>query len=81
MKPDQKSALQNILEYHVAVGTYKQDFLNDGQTIGMANGDNVSIQIKDNKMMVNGKANVIATVQASNGIIHIIDEVLLPSAK
>lgn len=81
MKPDQKAALQNILEYHVAVGVYKQDFLNDGQTIGMANGDNITIQIKDGKMMVNGTANVVATVPASNGMIHIIDAVLLPPAK
>lgn len=78
MKPDQKAALQNILEYHVAVGVYKPEFIQDGQSIGMANGDNITIQMKDGKMMVNGTANVIATVPASNGLIHIIDAVLLP---
>lgn len=81
MKPDQKAALQNILEYHVAVGVYKQDYLNDGQSIGMANGNNITIQIKDGKMMVNGTANVVATIPASNGLIHIVDAVLLPPAK
>jgi uncharacterized surface protein with fasciclin (FAS1) repeats len=81
MKPDQKAALQNILEYHVAVGVYKQDYIQDGQTIGMANGNNITIQIKDGKMMVNGTANVITTIPASNGLIHIIDAVLLPPSK
>jgi len=81
MKPDQKMALQNILEYHVAVGGYKAEMLQDGQTIGMANGDNITVSFKGDKMMVNGTANVIASVPASNGIIHIIDAVLLPPAK
>ena len=81
MKPDQKAALQNILEYHVAVGVYKEEYMQDGQSIGMANGDNITIQMKDGKMMVNGTANVIATVPASNGLIHIIDAVLLPPSK
>jgi len=34
--------------------------------------------VKDGKVMVNGKANIIASIPASNGIIHVIDEVLLP---
>lgn len=81
MKPESKSALQNILEYHVALGVFKQDMVQDGQSIGMANGDNISLQIKDGKMTVNGKANVVAAVPASNGLVYIIDEVLLPPAK
>lgn len=81
MKPDQSAALKNILEYHVAVGGYKQDMLQDGQNIGMANGDNINVKIKDGKMTINGKANILASVQASNGLVYIIDEVLLPPAK
>ncbi|HRG68617.1 MAG: fasciclin domain-containing protein [Saprospiraceae bacterium] len=80
MKPDKKDALRGILEYHVAVGVFKQDYLQDGQTIGMASGDNVTIQLKDGKMMVNG-ANVVATVPATNGLIYIVDAVLLPPSK
>ncbi|MEP6794455.1 MAG: fasciclin domain-containing protein, partial [Saprospiraceae bacterium] len=38
----------------------------------------ITINVKDGKYMVNGKANIIASVRASNGIIHVIDEVLLP---
>lgn len=81
MKPENKDKLRDILEYHVTVGGYKQDFLQDGQVINQANLKNITIHIKDGKMMVN-TANVVATVPASNGIVYVIDEVLLvPSEK
>lgn len=81
VKPEQKNDLRNILEYHVAVGVYKQEYLSDGQKIGMANGDNVTIKMQGDKMMINDNINVIATVPASNGLIYIVDGVLLPPAK
>ncbi len=81
MKDDKKADLQNILQYHVAVAGYKTENMQDGQVIGMANGDNITLSVKDGKVMVNGTANVVASVPASNGIIHIIDAVLLPPAK
>ncbi|MBK9569695.1 MAG: fasciclin domain-containing protein [Chitinophagaceae bacterium] len=81
MKDDKKADLQNILEYHVAVGVYKQEMMQDGQTINMANLDNITLSVKDGKVMVNGTANVVATIPASNGIIYVIDAVLLPPAK
>lgn len=77
LKPDKKDALSDILQYHVAVAVYKPDMFTDGQVISMANGGNVTMGVKDGKITVNG-ANVVATVPASNGIIHIIDNVLLP---
>lgn len=81
MKTENKATLQGILEYHVAVGVYRQDMLQEGQTIGMANGDNITVSIKDGKMMINGNANVIATIPATNGIIYVTDQVLLPPGK
>ncbi len=78
MKPENKDKLRNILEYHVAVGGYKQDYLSDGQTINQANLKNITINIKDGKMIVNNTANVVATIPASNGIVYVIDAVLLP---
>ncbi len=77
LKPEKKEALQDILQYHVAVGVYKPEMLQDGQTISMANGGNVTIGMKDGKITVSG-ANIVATVPASNGIVHVIDGVLLP---
>ena len=81
MKDDKKADLQNILQYHVAVAGYKAENLKDGQVIGMANGDNITLSVKDGKIMVNGSATIIASIPASNGIIHVIDAVLLPPAK
>jgi uncharacterized surface protein with fasciclin (FAS1) repeats len=81
MKPDKKDALADILQYHVSVGVYKEDMLLDGKTIGQVNSQNITISNKDGKIKVNGTANIIGTVVASNGIIYIIDEVLLPPKK
>jgi uncharacterized surface protein with fasciclin (FAS1) repeats len=80
LKPESKDALRNILEYHVAVGVYKLENLKDGQTINQVNLDNVTIGFKDGKYTVNG-ANIVATVPASNGIVYVVDAVLLPPAK
>lgn len=78
LKPDQKDALSNILEYHVYVGVIKTDAMRDGQILGQVNGKNITLNVKDGKYMINGKATILASVPASNGIIHVIDEVLLP---
>lgn len=80
MKPDQKDALVNVLQYHVAVAVIKAENLTDGQVLGMVNGDNVTVQVKNGKITLNNSATIIASVPASNGIIHIIDGVLLPPA-
>ena len=80
MKPENKAQLQNILEYHVSVGVFKTEMMQDGQTINQANLNDITLSVKDGKVMVNNSANIIASVPASNGIIHVIDAVLLPPA-
>ena len=81
MKDDKKEDLQNILQYHVTVSAMKAESFKDGQVLGMVNGDNVTISIKDGKVMLNNSATIIASIPASNGIIHVIDAVLLPPVK
>jgi len=81
LKPENKSTLINILYYHAAPGTYKGDLLNDGRQIYEANGDNVEIKVADDGSVTVNGANIIGTVEASNGVIHIIDAVLLPPEK
>lgn len=81
MKDEKKADLQNILQYHVAVAGYKAENMKDGQVIGEANGDNITLSVKDGKIMLNGTANIVASIPASNGIIHVIDAVLLPPDK
>lgn len=80
LKPESKDALRNILEYHVSVGVYKLENLKDGQKINQVNLDDVVIGVKDGKYSVNG-ANIVATVPASNGVVYVVDAVLLPPAK
>jgi uncharacterized surface protein with fasciclin (FAS1) repeats len=81
MKTEKKADLQNILQYHVTTSSLKADYFKDGQTIGMVNGDNVTVSVKDGKITLNNSAVIVASVQASNGMVHIIDGVLLPPAK
>ena len=80
LKPEKKDDLRNILEYHVYIGGLRPEMLKDGQSFGQANGDNITLAVKDGKATVNG-ANIVASIPASNGIIHVIDAVLLPPAK
>jgi len=77
LTPEKKEALQNILQYHVSVAVYKTESFTDGQILGQVNGDNVTMNVKDGKVTVNG-ANIVASIPTSNGIIHVIDAVLLP---
>jgi len=78
MKPENKEKLADILQYHVYVGTLRIDQLEDGKTLNQVNGGNIIISTKDGKIVLNNSATIVATIQASNGIIHVIDGVLLP---
>lgn len=77
LKPESKDALIDILQYHVSLGVYKTASLQDGQVLGQVNGGNITVSVKDGKVMI-GDATVVASVPASNGIVHVIDGVLLP---
>lgn len=81
MKEENKAQLKNILEYHVYVGTLRTEMMEDGQTLNEVNGDNITISKKDGKVIINNSATVILSIPASNGIIHVIDAVLLPPSK
>lgn len=81
MKSEKKADLQNILEYHVTTSTLKASFFKHGMTLGMVNGDHIDIQVTDGKIRINNSANILASIPASNGIIHVIDAVLLPPGK
>lgn len=81
LKPDKKEALADILEYHTFVGVLKTDLLKDGATFGQANGQNIKVSVKNGKITINDTATIIGTVKGSNGVIHVIDSVLLPPKK
>ena len=74
-------ALANILLYHVVPGAVKAEAVKDGLTAKTLQGSPVTFKVMDGKAMIDG-ANIVATdVMASNGVIHVIDSVILPPAK
>ncbi|HEY5948044.1 MAG TPA: fasciclin domain-containing protein [Kofleriaceae bacterium] len=79
VKPENQAKLKEILKYHVTTSVYEAANLTDGQVLGMANGGKATIHVKDGKLTIND-ANVIASVRGSNGVVHVIDSVLLPPA-
>lgn len=80
LKPEKKNDLRNILEYHVTTSSLKEEYFKDGMTIGMVNGGKLTVSVKDGKIKVND-VNVLAVVPASNGMVYVIDGVLLPPAR
>ena len=77
LKPENKDKLKAIITYHAAPGKYGADNIKGVMGIGQATGDKVKVETIDGVTTVNG-AKVIATIEASNGIVHVIDAVLLP---
>ncbi|MBA5761828.1 fasciclin domain-containing protein [Vibrio sp. 404] len=78
LKPENKDKLVAILTYHVVLGEVMAADVVKLDKAKTVQGQDVMIAVKDNKVMVNN-AQVIATdVKASNGVIHVIDTVIMP---
>jgi uncharacterized surface protein with fasciclin (FAS1) repeats len=78
-----KAKLSSILTYHVVAGKVPASEVVklDGKTAKTVNGATVAITIKGSDVYLNGDTKVVqADVAASNGVIHVIDKVLLPPA-
>ncbi len=78
LKPENKEKLTKILTYHVVSGkVMAKDVvkLNSAKTL---NGEDVKIKVEGGKVDVNNAQVVSADVKASNGVIHVIDTVLIP---
>ena len=80
VKPENKATLANILKNHAAPGTYKGKLLKNGRKIYMASGNYIEIKVEGDNIFI-GDAKIIGTIDASNGVIHVIDKVLVPAAK
>ena len=70
-------ALATILTYHVVAGKVMSTDLSDGMTATTVNGADITI-MTEGGVMVNGANVVAADIEASNGVIHVIDTVLMP---
>ena len=69
-----------MLQHHAAVPILQLKDIKDGQTQAMADGTKVTFHVQDGKVMVEN-ANILATVPAMNGVVYVVDTVLLPPAK
>lgn len=77
LKPENIEQLQTILQHHVTVSVFDVDALTDGRTLGMVDGTNATITKKDGATYFGG-AKILGSVRASNGIVHVIDAVVVP---
>jgi len=78
LKPESKEALTKILTYHVVAGAVKAADLKDGQKVKTLQGEELTVAIKDGKVTINGANVTAADLTGSNGVVHVIDAVLMP---
>ena len=79
LKPENKEMLASILTYHVIAGKVMSTDLTDDMEAATVNGDTVMIDL-DNGVMVDGANVTTADIEATNGVIHVIDAVIMPNS-
>ena len=85
VKPENKATLTKILTYHVVPGKLSASDLTDGKKLKTAEGEELTVKKADGKVMIidakGGSSTVtISNVNQSNGVIHVVDTVLLPAS-
>jgi uncharacterized surface protein with fasciclin (FAS1) repeats len=78
LKPENKDKLRRVVTYHVVAGEVRAADVVKLQSAKALRGDTITVKVRDGKVHVDD-ANVIKTdIQASNGVIHVVDAVILP---
>jgi uncharacterized surface protein with fasciclin (FAS1) repeats len=78
LKPENKEKLSKVLTHHVVSGKLMAADLKEGKELTTVQGEKLKVHVTGSKVMI-GEAHVTsADIHASNGIIHVIDKVLLP---
>jgi hypothetical protein len=76
---DPEGLLTNILLYHVVAGAAMSADLSDGQVITTLLGQNITVTINAEGVFINESKVIVADIEASNGVVHVIDAVLVPT--
>jgi uncharacterized surface protein with fasciclin (FAS1) repeats len=80
LKPENKEKLKAILTYHVVSGAVPSTKLKNGQKVATVEGSSISVGINKGGVKLNNAHVIKADIKASNGIIHVIDTVIMPPA-
>ncbi len=80
LKPENKDDLVNVLTYHVVPGSYPASELKDGQELTTVQGEKLTVSIDGDTVKVGDATVESADVNADNGVVHVIDTVLVPPA-
>ncbi len=80
LKPENKEQLKQVLTYHVVSGAVRSNQLKNGQKVATVEGSSISVSIRRGQVKVNNAAVITPNIKASNGIIHVIDRVIMPPA-
>ncbi len=78
--PENLAQLQNVLQYHVVASEVFSTDLQDGQVVETLNGETLKVRIINGEVFVNNSRVIQADIEASNGVVHVIDSVLVPGA-
>jgi uncharacterized surface protein with fasciclin (FAS1) repeats len=78
LKPENKEKLRRVLTYHVVPGKVTSTDVVKLQAAKAVSGDTIAIKVNDGKVHVDGASVTKTDIQASNGVIHVIDAVILP---
>ncbi len=78
LKPENKDTLVAVLTYHVVPGRLESGDVLKKKSLGTVNGQKAAIAMKDGKPKIDGATIVATDIEASNGVIHVIDSVMLP---
>ena len=78
LEPENRDMLVDILTYHVVSGEVMSGDLSDGMMPETVQGSQISVSISDGNVSINDANVVAADVEASNGVVHVIDSVIMP---
>jgi|AntRauTorcE11897_2_1112592.scaffolds.fasta_scaffold02275_8 uncharacterized surface protein with fasciclin (FAS1) repeats len=82
LDPANQTRLQDILTYHVVPGAVMSGDLTDGMVVETVNGETITINVDNAGVTINGSAAVTAAdIETTNGVVHVIDSVLLPESE
>ena len=79
LMPENKDKLVAILTYHVVAGKVSAADVVTLDSATTANGSDVTINVRDDSVFINDSRVVMTDIRASNGIIHVVDTVILPN--